>query len=135
MMGIDIRTREINDATRIWKPSITGNTDFIVQDASKLFQIKSLRQSFDIAFMRHQNFWNGDTTWNKIYDNALLSLKPEGILIITSYFDREHLLAIKAIQTLGAQLLTSIRNSRSRIIQDATNKSVDRHIAIFKIPQ
>ncbi len=135
LTGIDIRTREIGEAKERWsKLSGKASADFLVQDASQLSQLKELDHQFDIAFMRHQNFWNGDTTWTKIYDQALHRLDDEGLLVITSYFDREHRLALDAIQGLGAELLCTERNLDSRIITDAPNKSVDRHIAIFRKP-
>lgn len=135
LTGIDIRTREIGEAKERWsKLPGKASADFLVQDASQLSQLKELDQQFDIAFMRHQNFWNGDTTWTKIYDQALHRLDDEGLLVITSYFDREHRLALDAIQGLGAELLCTERNLDSRIITDAPNKSVDRHIAIFRKP-
>jgi len=135
LTGIDIRTREIGEAKERWsKLSGKASADFLVQDASQLSQLKELDHQFDIAFMRHQNFWNGDTTWTKIYDQALHRLNDEGLLVITSYFDREHRLALDAIQGLGAELLCTERNLDSRIITDAPNKSVDRHIAIFRKP-
>lgn len=132
--GVDIRNRELEDASLIWKSSTDTEINFISQNAVNLFDVGSFRSSFDIAFMRHQNFWNGDFTWHKIYDNALHALEPSGILIITSYFDREHLLALKAIQSLGARLVTSFRNPNSRTIDTATRKSIDRHIAFFTLP-
>lgn len=135
LTGIDIRTREIGEAKERWsKLSGKASADFLVQDASQLSQLKELDHQFDIAFMRHQNFWNGDTTWTKIYDQALHRLDDEGLLVITSYFDHEHRLALDAIQGLGAELLCTERNLDSRIITDAPNKSVDRHIAIFRKP-
>ena len=82
--------------------------------------------------MRHQNFWNGDMTWTKIYDEALHRLDENGLFVITSYFDREHKLALDAIQSLGAQLVCSERNPHSRQLGDAPNKSVDRHVAVFR---
>jgi len=135
LTGLDIRDREIGEAKERWKmmPE-NAATDFLVQDASKLKNINELDNQFDIAFMRHQNFWNGDTTWTKIYDEALHRLNEEGLLVITSYFDREHRLALDAIQGLGAELLCSERNQSSRILTDAPEKSVDRHIAIFRKP-
>jgi len=135
LTGIDIRTREIGEAKERWsKRSEKASADFHVQDASQLGQLKELDHQFDVAFMRHQNFWNGDTTWTKIYDQALHRLDEDGLLVITSYFDREHRLALDAIQGLGAELVCSERNLDSRIITDAPNKSVDRHIAIFRKP-
>jgi len=82
--------------------------------------------------MRHQNYWNGALVWQKIYDSALGRLHPDGILVITSYFDKEHLQATHALQQLGATLITTIVNPSSRPVLNAPNKSVDRHIAIFK---
>lgn len=135
LTGIDIRAREIGEAKERWsKLSEKASADFHVQDASQLGQLKELDHQFDVAFMRHQNFWNGDTTWTKIYDQALHRLDEDGLLVITSYFDREHRLALDAIQGLGAELVCSERNLDSRIITDAPNKSVDRHIAIFRKP-
>ncbi|MBT8037686.1 MAG: methyltransferase domain-containing protein [Verrucomicrobiae bacterium] len=135
LTGVDIRAREIGEAQERWK-HLQGNTqaDFLVQDASKLSDLRELDNHFDVAFMRHQNFWNGDTTWSKIYDEALHRLDHDGLLVITSYFDREHQLALDAIQGLGAQLVCSQRNHASRVLTDARNKSVDRHVAIFKKP-
>jgi len=135
LTGVDIRTREIGEAKERWKKLPNkANADFLVQDASQLGHLKQLGSAFDIAFMRHQNFWNGDTTWTKIYDEALHRLDDDGLLVITSYFDHEHRLALDAIQGLGAELVCSERNSDSRIITDAPNKSVDRHLAIFRKP-
>ena len=135
LTGLDIRDREIGEARERWQ-KLHGQAaaDFLVQDASKLSDLHELDDNFDVAFMRHQNFWNGDTTWSKIYDQALHRLNQDGMLVITSYFDREHQLALDAIQGLGAQLVCSERNTDSRILTDAPQKSVDRHIAIFKKP-
>ena len=131
--GVDIRDRELDTARSIWRSDDSTQFDFLHQDATKLDEIAQLSAPFDIAFMRHQNYWNGDLTWKRIYDSALHRLKSQGLLIITSYFDREHILALTAIQQLGATLITTIRNPSSRTINDAPNKSVDRHIAVFKI--
>jgi SAM-dependent methyltransferase len=136
LTGIDIRAREIAEAGERWKKLPDGaSADFFVQDASQLGHLKELGKNFDIAFMRHQNFWNGDMTWTRIYDEALHRLDEDGLLVITSYFDREHRLALDAIQRLGAELVCSERNQHSRVICDAPNKSVDRHIAVFRKPR
>jgi len=134
MIGIDVRHREIMEASQRWQSTEGVSSSFLVHDATKLDAIKEIGSGFDYAFMRHQNFWNGDLTWHKIYDQALHLLKPSGLLIITSYFDREHLLALKAIQSLGAKLKLSWQNPRTRKLSDAPNKSTDRHIAIFQLP-
>lgn len=135
LTGIDIRDREIGEARERWQKLAGGaSADFLVQDASQLSQLSELCKRFDVAFMRHQNFWNGDMTWTKIYDEALHRLDQDGLLVITSYFDREHRLALEAIQGLGAELVCSERNQHSRMLTDAPGKSVDRHIAVFRKP-
>ena len=132
LTGIDIRNREIGEAKQRWCKMRTAKAQFYTQDASQIAHIHQLDDAYDVVFIRHQNYWNGAETWQQIYDNALHRLSNNGILVITSYFDREHLQAVQAISTMGGILTTNIRNPKSRIITDAPNKSVDRHIAIFK---
>jgi len=139
LTGLDIRNREIGEAQERWKKFLPENAeaDFLVQDCAKLGDLSALPDNFNIAFMRHQNFWNGDTTWNKIYDEALHRLDDDGLLVITSYFDREHQLALDAIQGLGAELVLTEKNAKSRSLHDVpagVQKSVDRHVAIFRKP-
>lgn len=139
LTGLDIRAREIGEAAERWKKHLPAGADaeFLVQDCAKLGDLGELPDNFDVAFMRHQNFWNGDTTWSKIYDEALHRLDDGGLLVITSYFDREHALALDAIQSLGAELVVTERNAESRSLFDVppgVQKSVDRHIAIFRRP-
>ncbi|HCC20383.1 MAG TPA: hypothetical protein DEP88_03930 [Verrucomicrobiales bacterium] len=131
--GMDIRDRELDIARERWKKLLPDNAEaeFHVQNGTKLSTLKQLRDDFDVVFMRHQNYWNGDTTWKEIYDQALHRLDEDGMMVITSYFDREHNQALEAIQSLGAKLVTNIRNPDSRILLDAKGKSVDRHIAVF----
>jgi len=131
IFGVDIRERELDVARSRWRSDPHTNYTFLYHDATKLHLINELAQPCDIIVMRHQNYWNGAITWQNIYDSALNRLSPNGILVITSYFDKEHLQALQAIQQLGATLITSIRNPISRPVNDAPNKSVDRHIAIF----
>ena len=129
--GIDIRNREIGEAKQRWGKMLAAKAQFYTQDASQIAHIHQLDGPYDVAFIRHQNYWNGAEAWHRIYDNALHRLSDNGILVISSYFDREHLQAVQAISAMGGKLTTSIRNPRSRIITDAPNKSVDRHIAVF----
>lgn len=133
LLGVDIRAREIREANQRWQVASKHKANFIVHDGTKIDEIQEVKEKFDYAFMRHQNFWNGDLTWFKIYDKALHSLKENGHLIITSYFDREHLLAIEAIQSLGAKLQLTWENPRSRMIDKKYAKAADKHIAIFSL--
>ena len=64
-------------------------------------------------------------------DQALGKLDDEGRLIITSYFDKEHELALEAIQKLGGELIATERNEESRELP-TPGKSIDRHVAVFR---
>ncbi|MFK7909723.1 MAG: class I SAM-dependent methyltransferase [Akkermansiaceae bacterium] len=134
--GMDIRDRELEMAKELWAKHLPSNAEaeFHVQNGTQLDLLKQLDDDFDVIFMRHQNYWNGDTTWQQIYDQALHRLDKDGQLVITSYFDREHQLALKAIQALGAELVVDVKNNNSRLISEAHGKSVDRHIAVFRKP-
>ena len=85
-----------------------------------------------MVFIRHQNLWHDRATWQKIYDYALNSLSNTGVLIITSYFDREYLLALELIKLLGGKIIATERNERSRQL-DYPGKSIDRHVAAISV--
>ncbi len=138
LTGIDVRAREIADAklrfggkTDLRKKQGIRECDFFTGDASKLDGHEELGDDFDLVFMRHQNYWNGAKTWEEIYDQALNKLDDDGRLIITSYFDKEHQLALEAIQRLGGELIKTEFNPETRELQ-TEGKSVDRHVAIFR---
>ena len=128
LTGVDVRSREIAHA----RANHTGkNFRFVEADASLLREQGTVGQDFDWVFIRHQNFWNGRLLWQRIFDTALHLLSPAGLLFITSYFDREHLLALEAFKALGAQLLLTRQQPLSRALPSA-GKSVDRHLAVFQ---
>ena len=140
LTGIDVRAREIAEAQRRFggnredaKTGARREAEFLTGDASKLDEHRELGdgEDFDVVFMRHQNYWNGDATWEKIYDQALGKLDPEGRLVITSYFDEEHQLALDAIRKLGGELIVTERNEESRSLP-TPGKSIDRHVAVFR---
>ena len=91
----------------------------------------ALPDQFDVAFFRHQNMYHGMDIWTKIFDHAVQRLKPDGRLIITSYYDREHTIAINVLKSLGMELMKTSMNPRSRPLV-AEGKSIDRHIAMFR---
>ena len=57
--------------------------------------------------------------------------EDDGLLVITSYFDKEHQLALEALQGLGADLIETKHNPLARKLQTA-GKSVDKHIAVLR---
>ncbi|MDQ8191143.1 class I SAM-dependent methyltransferase [Roseibacillus persicicus] len=135
--GIDIRAAELDEASARWSAQNQSSSklraNFLNLDASKLPLLKEIPSPTHLAFFRHQNFWNGPQLWTSLFDHALHQLDPEGLLIITSYFDKEHLLALSAMESLGAHLLTTVRNPQSRPVIQTEGKSVDRHLAVFAL--
>ncbi len=138
LTGIDVRAREIANAEnkfgrRRGPDGKRGKREFefLTGDATKLRGHAEMGDVFDLVFMRHQNYWNGDSTWEKIFDQALEKLGTDGRLVITSYFDKEHSLALEALQRLGGELIRTEFNPETRQLS-TPGKSVDRHVAIFK---
>ena len=133
LQGLDIRAAEIDQANSRWKKQLGKNisADFITHRGDQLRELSEVG-SPDIAFLRHQNYWNDKPVWSKIFDQALERLDEDGLLVITSYFDKEHELATKALQNLGAIQIGSIINPNTRALSDAPGKSVDKHHAVFR---
>jgi SAM-dependent methyltransferase len=138
LTGIDVRAREIANAEKKFgrRRGPDGKRgkrefEFLTGDATKLRGHAEMGDDFDLVFMRHQNYWNGDSTWEKIFDQALEKLGTDGRLVITSYFDKEHSLALEALQRLGGELIRTEFNPETRELF-TPGKSVDRHVAIFK---
>lgn len=130
LVGADIRIREVRQAR---ERTAKLDTEFLIEDATKLGAHKEMKE-FDMVFLRHQNYWHGPEVWKKIFDTGLAKLNDDGLLVITSYFDKEHQLALDALQKLGAEVVVSQRNQVSRDVGDAPNKSVDRWLAVLKKP-
>jgi SAM-dependent methyltransferase len=138
LTGIDVRAREIANAEKKFgrRRGPDGRKgkrefEFLAGDATKLRGHAEMGDDFDLVFLRHQNYWNGDRTWEEIFDQALEKVGTDGRLIITSYFDKEHSLALEAIQRLGGELIRTEFNSETRELV-TPGKSVDRHVAIFR---
>lgn len=133
--GIDIRSAELDEATARWSDSSDARLKarFLTLDGTKLPLLREIPQPTHLAFFRHQNFWNGPRLWTSLFDNALHQLHPHGLLVITSYFDKEHLLALEALSSLGAHLVTTVRNQRSQAVKRTAGKSVDRHLAVYSL--
>lgn len=134
-LGVDLRHAEIQEARKRWKSraATCENIEFMVADASSIHALpKDTR--YDTVFIRHQNYWDAPLVWDQIFQHAMDRLQPQGILMFTSYFDREHELAVAALKTRRANLILTMPHRDSRTLADAPGKSVDRHIAIFSHP-
>jgi hypothetical protein len=105
--------------------------EFLTENCAQLGRHRELGRDFDVTFLRHQNYWNDQPVWQRIFEQGLDKLKDDGLLVITSYFDREHALALEALERAGAELVISAGNPDSRRL-DTPGKSVDRHVAIFR---
>ncbi len=129
-LGVDLRAGAIADAARRW--SLPGGLlEFRCGDASSC--VKWIVQA-DLIFIRHQNYWDDPVGWDRLLENALHILNPDGLLVCTSYFDHEHDLLLAALRTRGAEILWNVRDPESRALSDAPGKSVDRHLVVFRKP-
>ena len=133
LVGADIRDRELAEAAV--RARNAGKTrdrfEFLAENCARLGRHRELGRDFDITFLRHQNYWNDQPVWQRIFEQGLEHLKDDGMLVITSYFDREHALALKALERAGAELIVTEQNEASRGLQ-TPGKSVDRHVAILR---
>jgi hypothetical protein len=129
MVGADIRIREIRQARETHEQL---PAEFLIEDATQIGRHKELGDDFNVVFLRHQNFWHGQELWKKIFDQGIAKLRPDGMLVITSYFDVEHRLALRALESLGMEVVSNKRNKASRALKDAPGKSVDRWVAVLR---
>jgi hypothetical protein len=136
ILGADLRAPEIEEARTRWQsaPEAGVHTRFESGDGLRILDDLGADQQFDVAFLRHQNYWNGNDLWQGMFDRSLHRLTEDGMLVITSYFDIEHQQACAALKRLGAIQVANYRNPDSRLISAKHQKSVDRHIAIFRKP-
>lgn len=128
MVGADIRIREVLEAR---KKFAHLPAEFLLEDATKIGVHKELGDDFNLLFMRHQNYWHGRELWKKIFDEGLTKLDDNGLMVITSYFDKEHRLALEALQKLGMEVVENRRNTESRALP-TQGKSVDRWVAVLR---
>jgi hypothetical protein len=128
LIGADIRIREILQAR---ENHAHLPAEFLLEDATKLSQHKELGENFDMVLLRHQNYWHGPELWKRIFEEGLTKTGDDGLLVITSYFDKEHHLALDALQKLGAELVLTHHNEDSRKLL-TPSKFVDKHLAVLR---
>ncbi len=147
--GMDLRGQEIDKARRRYAATEAifrgagipvvkeereraATVEFFADDATRLTGYREIPDAYEIIFVRHQNVWNDRAAWRQIYAFALERLAdPDGLLVITSYFDREHLIALEMIRALGGEVLVSEANPDSLPL-DYPGKSADRHMAVIR---
>ncbi len=142
--GLDLRAPEIAGANQLWKPALNNelsegengaskiSCDFRIGRADQLDQWKEL-DSPDLVFIRHQNFWFDPKAWIKLYNQAINKLREDGVMVITSYFDKEHEMARQVLTKLGAIEVSHRFNPEAKLVKDSPKieKTVDRHISVF----
>lgn len=128
LIGADIRIREILQAR---ENHAHLPAEFLLEDATKLSQHKALGEDFKMVLLRHQNYWHGPELWKKIFEQGLAKVDNDGVIVITSYFDKEHQLALEALEKLGAEVVLSRQNELSRQLS-FPGKSVDKNIAVLR---
>lgn len=131
LVGTDVRARELDEAKARFRDGPGRSFEFFRGDASRLDGHRELAGEFDVLFFRHQNLYHGRTLWRKIFEQGMARLRDDGLLVITSYFDREHALALDAFRELGAEVVVTERNPESRGLI-TPGKSVDRHVAVLR---
>jgi hypothetical protein len=128
LIGADIRIREILQAR---ENHAHLPAEFLLEDATKLSKHKELGEDFDMVLLRHQNYWHGPELWKRIFEEGLTKVGEDGLLVITSYFDKEHQLALDALQNLGAELVLTHQHEDSRKLV-TPGKFVDKHLAVLR---
>jgi SAM-dependent methyltransferase len=128
-IGVDVRWREIQEARANFGSPVDK---FLVGDASRLSKIIPQESDFSLVFLRHQNVWHQPNLWRHIFEGGLEKLSKDGLLVITSYFTREHEMAIQAIKEAGGTLVADYQHTESRELY-YPGKSVDRHLAAFRV--
>lgn len=128
LIGADIRIREILQAR---ERHAKLPAEFLLEDATKLGAHKELGGKFDLVLLRHQNYWHGPDLWKRIFERGLERAGEDGLVVITSYFDKEHLLALEAMRDLGAEVAVTKHNLAARRLR-TPGKAVDKHIAVLR---
>ena len=133
LVGADIRSAELAEAAA--RARVGGKArdrfEFLTENCAKLGRHQELGNDFDVTFLRHQNYWNDQPVWQRIFAQGLEKLKDDGLLVITSYFDKEHASALEALARAGAELIVTVQNEETRVLE-TPGKSVDRHVAVFR---
>ena len=129
LIGIEKRLKALAFARRHFKSRPGRDFNFICEDGREVGSIEEADGMFDVVVFRHQNYWQDKPVWRALFAEGLAKLSPTGVMVVTSYFDKEHGLALGAIQGIGGRILTTTRNEASRELP-VEGKSVDRHVAL-----
>jgi len=126
------RNKRPDFSAQVTKYKLPENYQFICGDATDLAGLKGVPLKADVVMIRHQQIYNNEEVWRKIFQNALERVNEDGIIIITSFSDVEHEMMIKAINTLNCELLVNERNKFAMVTNMSPKVSIDRNVLILK---
>lgn len=142
--GVDVSQKDIDRAIKDnekpnFSKSITTyylppNFEFIVGDATDLSKYPQVPQKADVVVIRHQQISDNEQLWTKIFRQALERVTSEGIVLITSFSDVEHEMALQALQKLPCDVVITQTNPYAKP-SNQKEVSLDRNIAIVKTKQ
>lgn len=134
--GFDIDDSGLKKGREVYAHSTSFQ--FLHSDLSKTDALIEFKDSADLVLVCHQNFLSAPKVWFEIFSNALKTLKTDGLLLISSFTDAEHLPACEIIEKIGGNMISSFLNRYTRIIRIATEDKpamlVNGHIALFRKP-
>ena len=100
---------------------------FVVVDGTELS--RSLGE-FEVAVSRHHTTIASSGEWNKIFSETKKVLKPDGILIATSFQDIEHIAARRQLEDAGYTVVVDCKNEFA--IPITKHVAVDRNVLIAR---
>ena len=153
LYGIDFVPELIEDAKynngkgiideRGYHRELATNYHFEVGDATNLDASPPLPSQADVVVIRHQQMVGGpdydfsDTkaieVWRRIFSQALKRVSPEGIIIITSYYDFEKKDLIQLLKDFNCEILVDETNPYSRSLIDERDSSLKDGNKDYKI--
>lgn len=135
LWGVEIDPEISADTSRLYKE--VAGIEVLHGDGSKLNELKSLPEKFELIYFRHQNISDRDSNWMGMFEAALERLAPGGRLLITSFSAGEHRLALQCLDSLGAVKEVSHQNRQGRLLRKASRQEgaaqlrVDGYIAVY----
>jgi len=107
VVGIDPKQRDIETAS-MNNPASDGRYKFIVGDARCVKQL--VDGEFDVAIARHPEISHITNIWREIFSETRDIMRPEGILISTTYADFELEELKKQVGKAGLDIVLTAQN-------------------------
>lgn len=135
LIGVDINEKALSAARANYGQF--PNYEFHNVDGTRLDEDARIPQQVDVAVIRHQEIGshtNSDPErWPRIFQQTLDHLTPEGIGMITTYWDYEHGLLLEALQKLDCDIVVDEMNN----FTDEPDKKIsgDRYVTVIRKKQ